>query len=57
MKKITRNSIIFVLGVLVSLSSSINAFAESKEKKQEYMNSHQEIIKSLKAVSYTHLMC
>lgn len=48
MKKITRNSIIFVLGVLVSLSSSINAFAESKEKKQEYMNSHQEIIKSLK---------
>lgn len=48
MKKITRNSIIFALGVLVSLSSNINAFAESKEKKQEYMNSRQEIIKSLK---------
>lgn len=39
---------IFVLGVIVSLSSSISIFAESKEKKQEYMDSHKEIIKSLK---------
>lgn len=48
MKKIVRNVMIFLLGILLSLSYSSNVFAESKEKKQEYMNTYEEIIKSLK---------
>lgn len=48
MKKNARNAIILVLSVIVSFSTTINVFAENKEKKQEYLNSHKEIMESLK---------
>ncbi|MBE6070799.1 MAG: DUF305 domain-containing protein [Clostridium butyricum] len=48
MKIIIRSLVLFTLSILLGLSASIGAFAESKEKKVEYSNSHKEIIKSLK---------
>lgn len=48
MKIIIRSLILFTLSIFLGLSTSICAFAQSKENKMEYLNSHKEIIKSLK---------